>query len=236
MPRFVDLSGEAKLVPDLVAQARERVPVVCSLTGHNVCGAELLRPDPWQWHVCISGFWQRIGEPSGMWKVSQKLNHLHGPRSRVVLLQWNDCMWSAAEWIWLTSNGKGQRINVYAYSWGGGWGAMEFARECRKRQMKVESMVLSDAVYRSPILPPWIVFNPLSLSSLYRPRIKVPDNVMNLWAFRQTSNRPSGHQFILSENTRLQQETVLTDGVEHSYMDDLPAFHDKCVEVSEMIR
>ena len=111
------------------------------------------------WHVVISGFLQDEGQPTGMVRLWRLLGERHSAADvRVELRSWNVNWRQLAELIWRMQPGAGRncfdppRVKVYAYSWGAGWGAMQLARQLRRRGIGVAAMVLSDPVYRSPLL------------------------------------------------------------------------------------
>ena len=88
-------------------------------------------------HQCISGFTQSERRCHGVLKLSEKLHELgfNNRISRVSLRPWNDDWATVAENIWLLGQHHDAEVvvNIYAYSWGGGWGAVQLARELKKR-------------------------------------------------------------------------------------------------------
>ncbi len=87
----------------------------------------------------------------------------------------------------------------------------------------VRHAVLSDAVYRSRVLPTWLPANPLSLK--HWPAIEVPDNVREVHWFHQAVDRPAGHRIVAADpkQTRVHPGTKLS--VPHARMDDAAAYH-----------
>ena len=75
-----------------------------------------------EWHLCISGFTQNLGRPSGLQVLWQQLrSRHHNGKVCVELCTWNDNFAHLAEFIWRFRPADGRvRICVYAYSWGGG--------------------------------------------------------------------------------------------------------------------
>jgi pimeloyl-ACP methyl ester carboxylesterase len=149
----------------------------------------------------------------------------HGCDERVELRPWNSNWSDEAEMVYRFRNGK-PRLTIAAYSWGAGWGAMQFARELNKRGIEVESMVLSDPVYRNPHLTlRW-------LTTFSFPIIRVPENVRSVRWFRQKKEWPCGHE--LMGGGSLTAGTVIHDAVVaecgHLAMDELPAFHAAALE------
>jgi hypothetical protein len=178
------------------------------------------------WHVVIGGFLQDEGRPTGMVRLWRKLDaRLSSPGVRVELRNWNDNWRQFAELIWRVQPGDGSvKVGIYAYSWGAGWGAMQLAKCLSRRGVPVAHMVLSDPVYRSPLLPfRWLAFCP------WRP-IVVPRNVRQVTWFRQRRNRPSGCRLVAedSQRTTIRPADGYEADVIHEYMDDLLAFHRMC--------
>ena len=172
------------------------------------------------WHVCIGGFSQSEGSPTGLFKLWLRLGALFRDATTcVVLREWNANWSKVAEQIHLAANGTPPRIFIHAYSWGAGWGFVRLATELRKRGLDVTGACLSDPVYRHGWrCLSWLAFSPLR-------RILVPDNVRDVRWFFQRSNYPRGHQVI----ARDPKQTVVHKGRElkanHEWMDDLQEFH-----------
>lgn len=179
------------------------------------------------WHVVISGFLQDEGQPTGMVELWRRLRKLTGAETCVELRNWNDNWRQFAELIWRMRPYHGKPdVRVYAYSWGAGWGAMQLARQLKRRGINVRVMVLSDPVYRSP----WLLLRWLSLGSLAF--IVVPDNVQEVLWFRQKVNRPKGHRLVAEDPDRTRIAESKWAEVAHQYMDDLDEFHATCAEVA----
>ena len=165
-----------------------------------------------------------------MVKLCRDLHVAHAsPTTRVEFCTWSDDFSGLAELIWRCNrdNPSAAAVYVYAYSWGGA-SAMVFARELMARGLVVRVMVLSDPVYRSPwCLRWWRALWPWS-------RIYVPENVMVVRWFRQTSDWPRGHTLDSNDYAdTLVFEAVVMPHTRHKYMDDLPAFHERCRLVAE---
>ena len=146
----------------------------------------------------------------GVFKLAESLHErgYNNTISRVSLRPWNADWAEVAESIWLI----GQRheapvvVNIYAYSWGVGWGAVQLAEELRKRNIDVQALVSADGVYRHP--------NPLMRwQSLVRrdwttlaPVITIPKNVRRVAAFHQTINHPQGHCLVRVGGAQIRAE------------------------------
>jgi hypothetical protein len=125
-------------------------------------------------------------------------------------------------------------IGVYAYSWGAGYGATKFAKELRRLGMQIQTMVLCDPVYRSPLVGfRWRSL--LSRGSVFAPTVYIPENVGEVFSFHQTYDRPQGHNIVAKSNrTQLHQPQELIRA--HTTMDDAQEFHAKAFEVADGIR
>ena len=190
-------------------------------------------------HQCISGFTQSERRCHGVLKLSEKLHELgfNNRISRVSLRPWNDDWATVAENIWLLGQHHDAEVvvNIYAYSWGGGWGAVQLAQELQKRGITVWCVVASDAVYRHPLLlMRWISL--LGRNFPFSPRIKIPSNVTHVVPFHQTLNRPQGHRIVAGKGF----SGVINPSVEvsatHQYMDDADEFHTAAIKAAERLK
>lgn len=169
----------------------------------------------------------------GVFKLAESLHErgYNNTISRVSLRPWNADWAEVAESIWLI----GQRheapvvVNIYAYSWGVGWGAVQLAEELRKRNIDVQALVSADGVYRHP--------NPLMRwQSLVRrdwttlaPVITIPKNVRRVAAFHQTINHPQGHCLVRVGGAQIRSREIPAT---HQYIDDAEEFHEACFEAA----
>ena len=178
-------------------------------------------------HMCISGFTQTEARRHGVFKLKERLIK-ETKSQRVMLREWNDDWKKVAEHMWLLGQSDNIEIQVYGYSWGGGWGAMQFAKYLRLRGIKIKTMVLCDAVYRHG----WVALRAKSMFPRKYVKIKVPDNVEEVFAFHQTQNRPQGHVIVAQDD----QKTLVHDSVElhysHQFIDDSKEWHDKVLEMA----
>jgi len=179
-------------------------------------------------HVVIGGFTQRRNRWHGMLKLNEKVIAAVGMSShrRVWFQRWCDPWKQIAEHVWLLKEEAGQelRVFVYAYSWGAGWGAMQFAKHLSDANIKIEVMVISDAVFRHPVLiMRWTAMTKLGT-------IQIPDNVNVVHRFYQKRGRPMGHKVHWNAiETEIQTDRELH--YEHAKMDDASEFHAKVLEV-----
>lgn len=123
-------------------------------------------------------------------------------------------------------------VMVIGYSWGGGAGAMNFARAARQYGIHIPVVCLCDPVYRSRFLPSWLPLNPLSMTRI--PRISVPMAVDQVWWVRQKMNRPAGHHLV-AENPSI---TTIHPGefleVRHEHIDEHPQWIDLVMRQSRV--
>ena len=179
-------------------------------------------------HVVIGGFTQKSNRWHGCLKLNERLvSELSlGTYNRVWYHRWCDDWSKIAEHIWVLSEryDDDAQVCIYAYSWGAGWGAMQFAKALKKCGVDVVIMVLSDPIFRHPrICLRW-----LALTKSWR-AIKVPSNVREIYHFYQREDRPEGHA-LSPENG----STVIHSGIRlrwvHTKMDDAPEWHGRSMK------
>lgn len=197
------------------------------------------RPEIIHVHECISGFTQTERRCHGVLKLSEYLHELgfNNHVSRVQLRPWNSDWSSVAENTWLLEQHHRARVvvNIYCYSWGGGWGAVRLARELKKRGIVVHFIVACDAVYRHPLLlMRWTSL--LGRNYPWSPRIRIPSNVTHVKPYHQKQNRPQGHQIVGDADF----SGCIWDSVEldrtHQFMDDAPEWHGACVGAARELK
>ena len=177
------------------------------------------------WHICISGFRQNKAEMNGMETLWLGLRGYSTPTTCVQYYGWNENWKAIAKFISRNSNDD-TRVNVYAYSWGAGWGFIRLAKYLGKEGLEVHQAVLCDPVSRTPYLPSWLPLNPMSL--LKNRTLQVPPNIREIHWLKQEVNRPCGHTPV-GEHTRVYPPVELK--VPHSEMEDSPEFHRMVMEV-----
>lgn len=188
-------------------------------------------------HQCISGFTQTEERPTGMFRLCERLHGLgfNNCVSRVRLDRWNANWNAVAEHLWLLGQHHRSHVavNIYAYSWGVGWGAVQLARELQKRSIEVHDLVACDGVYRHR----WLRLPAmLGRDSVLAPTIRVPANVLSVTPFHQTLNRPQGHHIagdrdfsgLILESTELHAT--------HQYMDDHEKFHAAAIHAARRLQ
>ncbi|MGE9270706.1 MAG: hypothetical protein ACQKBU_07870 [Verrucomicrobiales bacterium] len=138
--------------------------------------------------IPISGFTEDLGKHTGTIALWRKLRRFS---SEEVCVQtprvWNDDWNDIAAMIHRESAPE-TRILVCAYSWGAGHGFIKLARALHRFDRRIETAVLCDPVYRShTIFGRWLAMVPGL-------KIRVPENVDDVFWLRQRNDRPSGHQ------------------------------------------
>ena len=166
-----------------------------------------------QWHIFISGFTENRKQSTGLqkcWLASQaevKPNKVFFP-----VLPWNYDWYTLARFIQINSNQSNALtetnypisnppnpplINIYAYSWGAGHGAIQLARYLQSvGNYDVQNMVLADPVYYSNFfLFRWraIFCSRFSFTRRFAPKIYIPSNTLNVFWSRQYNNWPRAH-------------------------------------------
>lgn len=168
----------------------------------------------------------------GMMKLSEELHEKIpvGVDNRIWFTRWCEPWDRYSENVWLLRNVAGKpEVSIYAYSWGAGWGAMQFAKHLGRANICVRVMVLSDPVYRHPFpLLRWTAFLPGK-------RIKVPPKVCEVYSYYQRVSSPQGHELV-----RTSHRTIIHPPIElqctHDQMDDSPEFHGQCLKQARMTR
>jgi pimeloyl-ACP methyl ester carboxylesterase len=87
-----------------------------------------------------------------------------------------------------------RRVMLIGYSWGAGYGCINFARHARNFGVEIPHACFCDPVYRSRLLPHWLPLNPLSL--LRGQRILVPPAIQQVRWVKQETDIPGGNTLI----------------------------------------
>lgn len=137
-------------------------------------------------------------------------------------LRWNADMKTQANFVQqIRQDGPMPIIRIFCYSWGGQT-AMNFAKLLRDRGIDVRVIVATDPVWRCDYMP----LNFRVLFPTYP--IKVPDNVKEVFWFRQREGQPMGHDLVpMKGNKRTVIHNPITLTVTHPYMDDHPSVRQK---------
>ncbi len=188
--------------------------------------------------VVISGFRQRHGRATtGVDEIWSQLHHEQvGPDCAVHLKCWDDDFKSLAALIDKERdrvNDRNPVVEIIAYSWGVGVGAIRLARELQQYGIDGIRLFSIDGVYSSrfwsfqwrSLLPRWTRF---------APAIRVPGNIRAVMFWRQSRNVPQGHQFVaLSEKTLIvpgEQPDGLMPQHTHQTIDNSRSIRNKILE------
>lgn len=179
-----------------------------------------------EWHIVLSGFLQRNGDVNGVVQIWDELRRATPCDAVVQLHKWNTDLRDLAEVIDRLKPDEGPRINLYGYSWGG-QSAVLLARHLHRRGIKVDHLVLSDAVYRH-----WY---PLGWWRAFAPwyAIRVPENVRRVIHFRQKQSRPKGHALVADNPGLTTMDPVHWLRRDHCWMDDAPEFRRACLSAAK---
>lgn len=190
-------------------------------------------------HVCISGFTQSERRIHGLTKLCEKLHSagFNNCVSRVMLRPWNAKWSEVAESIWSIGELHAAEVvvNIYAYSWGMGWGAVQLSRELEKRGITVHIIVACDGVYRHPLLClRWLSL--LQRDGTFSPVIRIPGNVREVRPLHQTMNTPQGHRIVGGKDFSGQIRQSVEIHRTHPFMDDAPQFHALALAAAEQLK
>lgn len=180
--------------------------------------------------VVRSGFLQHKGSPgNGCVRIAGELSwQFGGHHNRVELEAWNDCPRQSAEYIYrLGRKGTPPAVCIFAYSWGAGHGFVELARELQRRGVEVAAAVLCDPVYHG--LDAWRALIPRTL--FRRITVTVPANVNDVHWFRQSIDKPAGHDLRYESPYTRRRDPVELD-VGHTEIDNAPEFRSCCLAVA----
>ena len=182
--------------------------------------------------MVITGFKQRRDQNNGMMRLWRALGQYRAPDTCVAARAWNADFGELAGWI-DQSRDEDQTpptIKVYAYSWGCGWGFLEFARRLIDVRLRVRAAVLADPVYHSRH---WFMRWLALVYAVYAPAIKIPPSVDEVFWFYQRMKRPCGHPVVPEDEAATKVTPgICLAGLAHSQMDDAAAFQRKCMEVA----
>jgi len=180
-----------------------------------------------KFHICIMGFTQDTSRESGMEKLWRKLRDQLSLDTHCLVhpQTWDADFDALAEFIF-RNGGPQTTVNIYAYSWGAGRGAVALTKALHKRGIQVPRAVLCDPVYHS-----WVRFYRGVFHASLNPPIVLPANVWRVDSFYQRQNTPQGTSIVLKNKVAQQSDPVQLN-YNHQYIDDAPEFHDKVIEVA----
>lgn len=179
------------------------------------------------WTYIITGYTQTAGTRSLLIDLWEKLHRESDPKHSVVLLRpWKSDWEAEAELVLRASTSPNWKvrptIRVCGYSWGAGWGALQFCQALQRKGLDVERLALIDPVHRHPLaICRWRTLCP-SLIPIY-----VPSNVSGrVLVFAQRMNWPQAHR-VIQYGVEVHPTIVQC---EHGAMDDRPEVIEKCYE------
>ncbi|MEP3478014.1 MAG: hypothetical protein ABJZ55_02090 [Fuerstiella sp.] len=195
--------------------------------------------EPVRVHLCISGFTQTEQTPNGVFRLYSELCRLgfNNGVSRVLLYRWNSKWAEVAEFLWLLGQEEGNgdcrvEINIYAYSWGMGWGAIQLVNELRRRGITVNIIVSADGVYRHK----WFKLPAMARrNAWWAPTIKIPPRVREVTPFHQRQNVPQGHVIKRGKGCSAMIHESRELESDHQYIDDSDDFHLACIHASRRL-
>jgi hypothetical protein len=190
--------------------------------------------------IARSGFLQHKGSAgSGVAKIAGMLDYHFGGerfsreagrnvRTRVEMEAWNDCPDQTAEMIYrLGTKEQKPTIGYFGYSWGCGYGFVQFARALQRLGLDIDHAVLCDPVYHGVFK--WRAFMPRTL--FHQIYVSVPANVKRVSRFYQRIDKPAGHDLKLEGRyTRTVRDVELFVG--HCDIDDADEFQRECFDVA----
>jgi hypothetical protein len=178
-----------------------------------------------RWAYIIDGFLRHAGKRTRQIELWERLHTAGSPDFRAELRTWNHHWDAEAEFVFRMSTDQ-PKICIFAYSWGAGWGAMQFCKRLEARGVEVANLVLCDPVYRHwYTLGNWRAFVP------WIP-ILIPCNVRKVNWLRQKTNWPRGHQLKAACNgaTEIAEPFVLD--CEHMHMSERMEYIGLCERVA----
>ena len=194
-------------------------------------------------HVVIPGNMQDIHHWTGsarlVEEIAAEVSNGNPLTTRVFLYPWHANWRRVATRIWWLGEYHQKRVavNIYGYSWGGGWGSKRLAYELSWLGVDVHNMTLADPIYRHWYpLGNWRVFtNHWSLKWLFGDLpIKIPCNVKRVRWTRQQVSYPRAHKLVADcESTIIDTPELLN--VSHLVMDEHPAYHRLALEAARSL-
>lgn len=204
------------------------------------------------WFICVGGFTQTRGTGNGVLALSEKLRRFQNPETNIEFLAWCDDMAAMATEIdelakqarAIPGNEKfTPNICIFAYSYGGGYGAPRLVFELWKRGLRVRAIVLSDPVWRFKIpglgrfgrLFEWVAA-PISGMTLFGKITFRPKEIGTIFWFYQRQGsfvdgflNPQGREPVCL-GAEIHAGELLD--YPHASMDDAVEWHEKCLEVA----
>ncbi len=206
-----------------------------------------------QWHFFISGFTENRQQSTGLqkaWKTATTTCPAKNLHSTVFfpVLPWNHNWYQLARFVQINSQqykdvgGGGKlvmpppKINIYAYSWGAGYGAINLAQNLDSiANYEIQNMVLADPVYCSTsFFMRWraIFAGRFDCTRKLAPKITIPSNTHSVYWSRQFNDWPRAHNlYSLPASRTVIHPPNLELNLSHSEMDEATWFQDKVQEL-----
>lgn len=177
----------------------------------------------------VSGFTQQRHSlfGSGSHGVHAALLPWQSPTVSVRLLQWSEDPVGHARRIAATT-GPNDLILLNVYSYAGGFWFVQCAAELRRLGRTVDSVVMCDPVYRSPLFfMRWrAMIGPTQT-------IRIPDNVRRVTHFTQYVDKPGGENIALPGAVKYFKSSELP--YPHIKMDNAAEYLDACVSEAKIL-
>ncbi len=197
-----------------------------------------------RWHIFISGYTQNRQQSTGLQKcwLDAQSNYNKDNKNPhnccfFPVLPWNYDWYTLARFIQINSNfaenhNEPPKINIYAYSWGAGYGATQLAKNLQKvANYNVQTMVLADPVACAGFAGWKAIFaGRYAITRRFAPIIQIPKNIRNVYWSRQYNNWPRAHSLHSSSSKTKIHSPHLESSLIHAEMDDSPWFQDKVKE------
>jgi len=205
-----------------------------------------------QWHFFISGATQNRQQSTGLQKawLDAKINDKPGYVEKLTktcffpVLPWNYDWYTLARFIQINSQyisnepkwPESPLINIYGYSWGAGYGAIQLATYLQSvAQYDIQNMVLTDPVYcSSSRFMRWraVFTSRFHITRKFAPKITIPSNVLSVHWSRQFNNWPRAHAlYSLPHAKTVIHPPNLESSLIHSQMDESFWFQSKVQEL-----
>lgn len=213
-----------------------------------------------QWHFFISGYTQNRQQSTGLqkaWLQTKTSAYKSNPINTQSIcffpvLPWNYDWYTLARFVQINSQeyksikGGGRLalppplsplINIYAYSWGAGYGAIRLTQFLLSvANYNVQNMVLADPVYCSSyFFNRWraMFSSRFSFTRWFAPQITIPSNVLSVFWSRQYNNWPRAHSLVSYPDSKtVIHSPYLEHSLTHSEMDESIWFQNKIKQIT----
>ncbi len=189
------------------------------------------------WNYFISGFTENRSQLTGLGQAWHKCQEAELKSTTCSLFPWNYNWFHEARRLQNFAT-PSPTINIFGYSWGAGYGAIQLAENLRTvGNYDVHVMVLADPVYCDPcFLLRWktIFSSRYAITRRFAPVITIPSNVRAVYWSRQYKNWPRAHSLQAEDKIHTAiMSPKLETRLEHGQMDEAPWFQEKVKETWE---